>query len=149
MILSLRGDCGPIARMNTTSSRLESAKIASSHRGLEDAQVRDQELQTTTGRSEGTGITAMKIQIGLGSAGAARSTLGRHLRSPQLNRNLDQSWRSSQSSEPTQLFHAKPTGAGCHCSSGTSSLEYPRVGCTLKEMAPCVVCAKIAAPSML
>ena len=67
LILFLRNDCGPIEMIKKASVRLKNSNNlrfpASAHQGVEDAQVCDRELQSTTDGNKGMRTTAITIQV--------------------------------------------------------------------------------------
>ena len=88
LILFLRDDCGSggtIKKKNVCSSQNSNNLQfpASAHKGMEDAQVGDGELQATTDRNVVARTAAMTIQVDLGSLRPARIPWGEKSRVPQ------------------------------------------------------------------
>ena len=77
-LLFLRDDCGLIEMINKTSICLKlEAKLqllGSAHQRMEGDEVGDRELQATTAENKCTRITAMTVQVDLGSLRAASIT---------------------------------------------------------------------------
>ena len=76
LILFSRNDCGPVEMIKNNVCSSKHSKnmqlLPSAHRGMEDAQVGDRELHTTTDRNKGTRTATMTIQVGPGRLRAAR-----------------------------------------------------------------------------